>query len=200
MINYSLIFTNNREEGSAEINKYLCFDNKIHIRLRDFNKEEVLTGFEKKFTYLLSYLINYLYIPKLVGKYSDKEILESFLLDETVEQIIDFIRSCIYDSGIQYSGLLLKLNYKKDKNKYKAFGDTDAKFFPLQVKNNVTEAGSFEFFLTTFNLDLYNYLFNDDYAIWLHEKDLKPNKKFETRKLKKINKLINKNINIVELW
>ena len=39
------------------------------------------------------------------------------------------------------------------------------------------EAGSLDFFLQAFNIDLYSYLFDDAYAIWLHEKELKPTKK-----------------------
>lgn len=200
MANYSLVFTKSLEVTKVEIDKYICFDNKIHIRLRDFNAETLLIGFEKKLTYLLSYLINYSYIPKLVGNYSDKDVLRSFLLDETVAKIIAFIGSWIEDKSVAYEGILLKPNYKKDKKALKYFGDTDTRFFPLEIKNNVMEAGSLDFFLQTFNIDLYSYLFDDAYAIWLHEKGFKPTKKFDSRKLRKLNKQNNRNIDIAELW
>lgn len=200
MINYSIIFTNDFKDLDIEIDKYICFDNKIHIRLKDFNKEELIIGFEKKLTYLLSYLINYSYIPKLVGNYTDKDVLRSFLLDETVAKIIAFIGSCIEDKSVAYEGILLKPNYKKDKKALKYFGDTDIRFFPLEIKNNVMEAGSLDFFLQAFNIDLYSYLFDDAYAIWLHEKELKPTKKFDSRKLRKLNRQNNRNIDIAELW
>lgn len=199
MINYSIIFTNNSKELNKNLDKYICFDNKIHIRFKDFNAEEFIVGFEKKLTYLLSYLINYCYMPTLIGDYTNKEILTSFLLYNDVLKIIDFFKKDM-ESTVDFAGFLLKPNYKKHREKCKEFGETDIKFFPLQIKNNLIEAGNLNIFLKTFNINLYDYLFNDDYVIWLHDKEFKVNKKFDMRKLKKTNRQLNKDINIVELW
>lgn len=199
MINYSVIFTNNSKNIIDNLDKYICSDNKIHIRFRDFNKEEFLIGFEKKLTYLLAYLLNYSFVPKLIGDYTSKEILTEFLLQKDVSKIIDFLNFYIQiDGGVK--GLQIKPNYKKHQYNYKYFGNTESKFFPLYVKNNLTEVGDLQFFLNIFNLDLYNYLFNDNYIIWLHDKEFKTNKKFENKKLKKINRQNNKNNTIIELW
>ena len=200
MVNYSLIFTNNKQNTVNDIDKYLCSDYKVHIRFRDFNKEELLIGFEKKLTYLVSYLVNYSYIPKLLSRYENEEILMNFLLYDDILKIIDFITNSISDDRVEFKGLVIKPNYKKQQDNYKYFGDTDAKFFPLHIKNNLIKTGSLKFFLDTFNLDLYNYLFDDNYIIWLHNKQFKASRKFEIRKLKKANKQNNKAINVVELW
>jgi len=199
MINYSVIFTNDLKQIAADLDKYLCFDNKIHVRFKDFNKEEFIIGFEKKLTYLLSYLINYCYIPKLIGEYSDKDIKTSFILDDDTLKIIQLIQNHIGTTH-EFAGILIKPNYKRNENNYKYFGDTDIRFFPQQIKNSLTEVGNLDLFLSTFKLDLYDYLFDDNYVIWLHNKEFKVNDKFDKRKLKRINKKYNKNINIVELW
>ena len=39
--------------------KYICRDNKIHIRFKDYNKKQVIKGVEAKLTYLITYLMNY---------------------------------------------------------------------------------------------------------------------------------------------
>ena len=90
MINYSVIFTNNSKNIIDNLDKYICSDNKIHIRFRDFNKEEVFNRIWKKLTYLLAYLLNYSFVPKLIGDYTSKEILTEFLLQKDVSKIIDF--------------------------------------------------------------------------------------------------------------
>lgn len=199
MKNCSVIFTNNQYnyEGILDVDKYICFDNKIHVRFRDFNKEEFIIGFEKKLVYLLSYLINYSYIPKLSQKYSNKTILSHFL---SYQEVIDIIYTISSHVNRNFTGLTIKPNYKKHQNNYKYFGDVDAKFFPICIKEDLIQESSLNVFLDAFNISLYEYLFNDNYIIWLHNKEFKVNTKFETRKLRKLNNRKDKNINLVELW
>jgi len=199
MINYSIIYTPTELKLKQDIIKYLCYDNKIHIRLRDFNKEEFLVGFEKKLSYLLSYLINYAYIPKLIGRHTDKEILEGFFESDDMVRLIDFLK-LHYADEIEFKGLVIKPVYKKNQKNYKPFGNNDAKFFPDYIKSVSSELGELISFLNMLELQLYNYLFNDNYIIWVHEKDFTANKKFDNKKLKKLNKQNDKTSNIVELW
>lgn len=199
MANCSVIYTQTDLKLKQDIIKYLCYDNKIHIRLRDFNKEEFLIGFEKKLSYLLSYLLNYAYIPRLVGKYTEEEVLKGFFQNSEMLKLIDFLERC-YADEIDYRGLMIKPVYKKNQKNYKPFGATENNFFPDYVKNSSPEVGELMFLLDLFELTLYNYLFNDDYVIWLHEKDFTANKKFDKKELKKLNKQNNKTSNIVKLW
>ena len=57
----SVLYTPSKNDLAIDSDnlKYLCRDNKIHIRFRDYNKKQVIRGFESKLTYLLTYLMNY---------------------------------------------------------------------------------------------------------------------------------------------
>lgn len=201
MVNYSVIFTYNKEDSRIDnsLDKYICSDNKIHIRLRDFNKEMFLIGFERKLTYLLSYLINYSYIPKLIGEYSEQDVLESFLLSEDVLNITSFIEQLV-DNTLGFEGLLLSANYKRSKTNYKYFGKVKHKYFPLNIKNDLIEIGNLAFFLKAFNVTLYDFLLDDNYVIWLHDKNLEVTKKFDRRQSKKAQTAASRNKDIAKLW
>ena len=55
--NYALLYIPDLDTNAENIN-FVCSDNKIHFRFKDFIRPECIQGFEKKLTYLMTYLIN----------------------------------------------------------------------------------------------------------------------------------------------
>ena len=73
---YSLIFT--PSTVSKDIS-HLCSDDKIHIRLDNFDKCCRIEGFERKLTYLLTYMFNYNFFnPVLHKDVSVEKLLKLF--------------------------------------------------------------------------------------------------------------------------
>lgn len=54
-----LLITNIKNKNNGLNNTYdpTCFDNKIHIRLRNFESSDVIAGFESKLTFTLEYFL-----------------------------------------------------------------------------------------------------------------------------------------------
>lgn len=184
--------------NSDEIVNFVCFDNKIHIRFKDYNSEEVIVGFEKKLTYLLTYLMNYSYLSTLVGNYSDDEIINNFLTTKDVLEILDCIK--LYINDIKIKGIKLNKNYNRKTN-IKSFGDVNPECFPLYENDGIVRNGNLKLFLKTFKITLNDYLFNDDYVILiLKDKEINVNKKFIDRMNRRLSKVEESNFNITELW
>lgn len=194
MLTYSLNYTPSFKTNS-EIN-FICSDNKIHVRLDNFYTEITIEGFEKKLTYLLTYLINYSYLPKVIGVEKESLLIETFLKTSDISAINEAIRK--HFNFDNFKGLNLRKNYKK--LNCNTFGLTDSNCFPLLYEENITQAGDLNTFLSILNISLDEYLFNDSYSIIIHEvsnKDM--NKKFTQKQQRKINKSIQQN-SFVELW
>ena len=170
--------------------KYTCYDNKVHIRLRDFNSNQVIKGFEAKLTYLLAYILHF-------NLLSDKEyktkniirILQDLSETEEVEKIKLCIRKFTNDSN--FKGLKISKNYNK--GNLIDLGEVDNNCFPVSSSDN-----SIENFLSKLHINtLSEYLFNDSYKIVIkEEKQLKDNK-FTRKQLKKLK---NKNLDFEKLW
>ena len=56
-LSYSLVYT--PDTATSELTNPVCSDKRIHIRFRDFNKPQMISGFERKLTYLMTALMNY---------------------------------------------------------------------------------------------------------------------------------------------
>lgn len=176
---------------------YICSDNKIHIRFRDFDKEQVVGGFERKLAYLFGYLMNYSYLPSIIGKYDNETILKNFLKTIDVQRILSTIS--IYSGSSKFKGVKLTVNYKK--SKCSPFGSVDANCFPLAKNNELLEIGDLKTFLSMLKIDLVEYLFNDSYFIILRENKEKPvNNKFINKQEKKLERIKDTSLNLVELW
>lgn len=161
---YKLVFVPSKEELKIDSSIYICSDGKVHIRFRDFNEEQEIRGFEKKLTYLISYLFNFCYLPKVLKKYSEKELITDFLKTNDVNCIVNLIK--VFSHGKYFRGLKLAKNYRKRACKY--FGNLNLDYFPLNKENsNIETIGNLNTFLTTFKISLEDYLFNDGYEIVL---------------------------------
>ena len=126
MLTYSILYTPEERENPG-IN-YVCSDNKIHVRFRDFNSPQVIKGFEKKLTYLMAYLMNYSFTSELFGHCNEKTIINALLESKDVKTIYDVIK---YDMQIDFKAFRLTPNYKR-KAEAKPFGDLFDLAFPLK--------------------------------------------------------------------
>lgn len=189
-LTYSLIYS----PSLKNINylDFICFDNKIHFRFKDFNKEERIIGFEKKFTYLMCYLFNFEYVWN--SNLSLEDNLKAFYRLKDVSEIYEVIKETMPDS--KFKGFKAYPNYKRF-NKVACFGELDKDCFPLIKEENVYKKGSLKTFLTVLNIDLKNYLFNDAYSILIHKSI---NKVINEKFIKKQNKKeLNKNVQYEQL-
>lgn len=194
-LTYSIYYTPSADIDDEVIN-YICFDNKVHVRFRDFNSEMLIVGFEKKLSYLLTYLMNYSYLPKVIGVYDDKTLIDTFLKSSDVAMIYSSIsnNSC----GKIFKGIKLKPNYRK--NDCQPFGKVNIKCFPIKVVDGIVQTGDLNTFLSTLKISLDEYLFNDSYMIILRQdKKLDINKKFINRENKKQSRAAS-DFDITQLW
>lgn len=196
-LTYSIYYTPSYDLKEHNDINYICSDNKIHIRFRDYNKEEIISGFEKKLTYLLTYLMNYSYLPKTVGNYDTKVLMDNFLKTDDVLEILNSIST--YISAKVFKGFKLKANYKR--SECLPFGCIDQDCFPLNCNDNIYETGSLKDFLEKLKINLTEYLFNDSYMIIIRENKGKTvNNKFINKQNKKLEKLRDSKLDLVELW
>lgn len=196
-LTYSIYYTPADDLLNAFPINYICSDNKIHSRFRDFNSEELIIGFEKKLAYLLTYLMNYSYLPRIIGDYDTDTLIKNFLKSSDVATIIAAVN--IYN-GSKIRGIRLRKNYNK-KVDCKPFGDTDSNCFPLNIKDDIIQCGDLNSFLSKLKISLDEYLFNDSYVIILREhREFEVNKKFINKMNKKLSRLSSSNYNVEELW
>lgn len=194
MLTYSLIYT---PDLKTETNiNYVCSDKKIHIRFRDFNKPQTLiAGFEKKLTYLISYLMNFSYITNLFEICDIKTIINALLDSEDLKTIYNNIK---YTKQIDFKSFRLTPNYKK--SDCVAFGKVEETAFPLEYDEfGVKKEGDLNTFLSKLKVGLLDYLFNDSYAIFIHEKvEYDSNQKFKNKESRKETQL--DNTDYIKLW
>lgn len=192
MLTYSLLYTPEESENLGL--NYVCSDNKIHVRFRDFNRPQIIKGFERKLTYLMTYLINYSSTNELFGHCSDKTLINAFMETEEVKKIFNSIK---YDKGIDFKSFRFTPNYKRKENAV-AFGNLNSLVFPLNYDEfNRPLTTTLDTFLNKLKISLLEYLFNDSYSIVIHELDEnRIDEKFINKALRKANKTSD----YVELW
>lgn len=175
---------------------YLCFDDKVHLRFRDFNSEMIISGFEKKLGYLLSYLMNYSYLPSVLNIYDKETLIETFLKSNDVINIYNSISKNIFNN--KFKGIQLKLNYRK--GPCEGFGAVTSSCFPRRVVDGVEQVGNLSTFLSAFNISLDSYLFDDRYTVLIVEnKSKNPNKKFINKEIKRQERAVI-HFDVAQLW
>ena len=185
-LTYSLCYTPTNGSG-AGINP-VCSDKKIHVRLRDFEKPQLIRGFERKLTYLITYLVNYGYVSKLLKNCSQKTVINALLESADVQQICQVLK---YEGHLNFKALDIRANYKKAAGE--TFGKVIPDVFPLeQDKFGVYQEGDLQTFLKKLNLSLFDYLFNDAYSIIFHKAfAAEANAKYINREQRKTDRLLN---------
>lgn len=179
----SVLYTPSKNELAIDSDnlKYLCKDNKIHIRFRDYNKKQVIRGFESKLTYLLTYLMNYWYLPQVIQKYDSDKLIEDFLETKEITKLV--LNLNLFLNTANFKGLKLSKNYKRKNSK--DFGDTLLECFPSH-KDEVEKIGGIDLFLEYFNFNnLLDYLFNDGIILIIHEELKEDITKFDRKQIRK---------------
>lgn len=188
-LTYSLIYTPSLVK-EQEFNP-VCSDKRIHIRFRDFDKPQVIAGFEKKLTYLLTYLMNFSPLLSLNDVWDTKTILKAFQELSDVQAICNSLR---LDKHLEFKEFKVRVNYNR-KDVTKPFGKVSASVFPGIVD---AARGSLDGFLSQLHLSLIDYLFDDRYSILLHEVEKNNlNEKFINKALRKLNA---NNDDFEQLW
>ena len=95
---------------------FLCSDNTLHIRLREYDHEEVITGFINKLTYILTYLIQRNIIQ---GESADNIIKKFVKNDSDFLRINDELKYIFNQNGLPYAGITISKNYRKIKQSVK---------------------------------------------------------------------------------
>lgn len=93
---------------------FLCVDKKIHIRLRDYDHEEVIHGFINKLTYIITYLFQR---NALMMDSTNKEIKKFMDSDDALLCLEDAVNT-LFKNPIRYldfTGFNIKPNYRKIK-------------------------------------------------------------------------------------
>ena len=175
---------------------YLCKDNYMHIRLKEFgNQKAVITGLEQKLTFLVTYLINsvcYNYVDKdLIRQAEDKSSFKDiwnicigkFLISKEFRTILNELKS-------RYSeckGVKILPAYSKTSNyvdAFSAFGEVH------NLTLNISQQPLDEF-LEFLDISLDEYLFNEHiYLVVDEEQEIKNQKfikKYEVKKSCSIN-------------
>ena len=211
-LSYRLVFspTNNKEEYTA---KYTCWDNTLHVRFREYNKPEVISGFMNKLTFLLTYVVNknVLYEVMTIEDIKEnnfkkvwKKYSEFIYKSNSLEALNKIIGAKLKD----FSGITISKNYRKSgySDCMLQFGSISNHICPVDENGR----GSLALFAKTlFNLQysdyltmcqLQTFLFDDRYVIEIVEEDdniLEVNSKY-------INKVENRNnkkaFDELDLW
>lgn len=191
-LDFSLCYTPSIKTDTS-IN-YVCSDRKIHVRFRDYTKEQVISGFEKKLTYLITYLINFSSTNKLFGICSTKIIIDNLSESEDIKTLYNCLK---YEKQIDFKCFRFTPNYKK--TDCHDFGELDLGAFPLNYDSNgVLLEGSLNAFLSNLKISLLDYLFNDAYSIMIHKKINKEvNKKFIDKENRKS---VSSSTDFIKLW
>lgn len=198
MLTYSIMYTPALSEEKAV--KYTCWDNKIHIRFKDYKKAQVVEGFEAKLAYLLSYLINFSYLPNILEVKNEKILIEDFLSTDDAKTILATIESYMSNYNFKFNGIKLSKNYNRQ-NELKYFGKAFLECFPFNRNKEIAyKACLKEFLLNLGKISLFDYLFNDGYKIIIHEAKERKINKFERKQLKLDNMIAESESGLIELW
>lgn len=194
MLTYSLVYTPS-SGWEVDVPKYLCSDNRIHIRLKDFNSPQIIRGFEAKLTYLISYLFHFCYHPNIVGNPDQKTLLKGFNESSYVQELYGVLITYVADR--KFKGIKITPNYNKKRCTY--FGEVDVNCFPFDRGEELKQRGHLKDFLHYLHdLSLIEYLFNDEIELYIHpEKQVKENK-FIRKMKKKTSRYVESDR--IELW
>jgi len=184
MLTYKIVYSPNLDTHTNILKTvdFTCSDGKLHLRLRDYDHEEVICGFINKLTYLVTYLFQ-----RSANKndLTTKTIEEVVKNDESFVALNSWLKSNFANIGKKYKGLKITKNYRKisECNPSGSFVEGTC---PL--KNNTTY-GDLDFFhqsLRGFGIE--NFLFNDAVELVISKVKVKDSYKKFHNKAKKSKK------------
>ena len=180
----------------------VCSDGYVHIKFRDYSKEQEIRGFESKMSYLVTYLMHYSIIPcddmNIDSEYERNHFLTSLTNNAEYQTLETLLITAFTKFGCK--GLKLNLHYSS-KNKNKPFGRIPETVAVL----NALKIGSIHILLETLgSIDITEFLFDD--SITLHVaragKQAVVNSKFLKKTYRKENKkkILKMDITEIDLW
>lgn len=166
--------------------KLTCNDNKIHIKLSNFNNPQIIEGFEQKLSFLITILLQIIYGLKYQNCYT-KESFNYFTSNFSHTAIYNIIVDSIKNMDSTCCGI--KINRCILKNSKMTGEVQDNIINPLMEYYSGSDL--IIKFLSIFKVDtLYEYLFNNSYKIIISDKVniINKYKKFVNKYDKNINK------------
>ena len=157
---YKLVYTPATEDNciaTAKDINFLCTDGKVHVRLRDYDHEEVIHGFVDKLTYAVTYLFQRVVVQESVTNATIEKLFNS---DDSLKIINDWVINMFSEAGKECKGLKISKNYRKIK---KAKETPLGSFLPgtCPLVNGVT-FGDIRFLDTSMNFMDFGTLLLDD--------------------------------------
>jgi hypothetical protein len=198
-LTYYSVYRPNKDSKKFDKPNFVCKDNSIHIRLKNYNKPEVISGTINKLTYLIEYLLNYCYLPNtLLDKNDTDAILNSFMNSDTMGKI-----ACILGNLKEQDNIKVKILKVYSKKYNVSFGIMTPDVCPVGADDDGKSKCSLLYFLDSLNISLKEYLYNDGFEI--HIENEKPDKietvysKFTNKAIRYKNKHSKEYVN-VDLW
>lgn len=112
---YKIVYNPTTDDSTPVTSKnisFICSDDKIHLRLRDYDHEEVIHGFINKLTYVVTYLFQ----RAVISDELTNNIFEKFVnSDESLKKIEMWLKSIYLANGKTLKGLKISRNYRKIK-------------------------------------------------------------------------------------
>lgn len=202
-------------EKIKELNKQIiCYDHKVHIRFRDYDKEEYITGLQDKLTFVYSLIAQFPQLLTLTTTQMSSEDLEKVSKGD-IERLFKHHLSTI-EKSFEDSFILTELcNYFKDYTleikklkKYKPSRvkeDSDNSYLPfhklfgnvhllLQDLEGLQDLDNLQNLESSNFIKLKNYLFDDSIEFKLEYVS-----SYDSRQTKAMNKLTNKLTRKIEL-
>jgi hypothetical protein len=184
---YKIVYRPNAEDRIAATSKdidFLCVDNKLHIRLRDYDHEEVIHGFVNKLTYVVTYLFQ----RAVVSGELTTNIFEKFVNSDTSLKNLSSWLETVYEyNGKSFKGLKISENYRKIKKSVATpLGSFMTGTCPL--KDGITY-GDIDFFASSLNfIPIEELILNDSLDIVISKDVVKDTYTKFTNKSKKVKK------------
>lgn len=220
-LSYRLIFSPNEAQKPVYA-KYTCWDNKLHIRYRDFDRPEVISGFMDKLTYLITYVTNKKVLYETLNEadrdsHDFKAFWNKYVAKVYESNDFKTLVRAVKVSVPECEGIELSKNYRKN-----AYGEALLQFGSLKVGTypaDENDRGSLEDILreifhfayagkdvNTYQFftacELQQFLFDDRYTIELYEVDeVTSANKANQKYINKIDfKEEKKSFNELDLW
>ena len=110
-LTYKIVYTPSESFKTTRVN-LLCADNKVHIRLREYDHEEVIHGFIEKLTYVITYLLS---------KYDCTEDTADIILKKFSENDFSFfaVNDAVIGGLFDCKGIKISKCYRKIKQSRK---------------------------------------------------------------------------------
>jgi len=150
----------------------LCSDGRVHVRLRDYRREEVVRGFVGKLTYLASYLFQRCAAGKGIDEFAS--------MDESVRGLSTLVSSAYAEAGKRCRGIKFSRNYRRSDASASPTGSFADGACPL--KGGVSY-GDLAFFSDALGLmDLETFLLDDSVELSISKRSpADPYRKFELK-------------------